>query len=168
MHPNAELARELERCVSTSHADLSHSGLRKQLIVQSGDGFTLTPKGKDFVAKWSKDFKPKPAPIAVVTTPAPVRQDVAPQHVRPAYSSNTRRDGALPNGDRCYERHTAHREPRPMNVDYDSRRLGTPQSTQAPAVSDQGNQRQFGRAPQFQQRRTPDNSRQHGQREQFR
>ena len=159
MHPNAELARELERCVSTSNADLSHSGLRKQLIVPNGDGFAFTQKGKDFVAKWTKDHKPKaPAPAVVISNP--IRQSDA---IRPAYSSTPRRDSTPPQGERSYARHSEFRDTRSASAGSEPRRTSESSQARVPETS----QRQFGRAPQFQQRRVSDN-RSSGSREQFR
>lgn len=90
MHPNAELARELERCVITADETLANAGLRKGLLIRSENSFVLTNKGTDFVAKWGQSYKPKPAPkhVAIVTDPA-ARSSFSGAQQQPAHQSRS-------------------------------------------------------------------------------
>jgi hypothetical protein len=132
MHPNAELARELERCIKNSDESLANSGLRKGLVIRNSDSsFSLTKKGEDFVARWGQPFTPKPfvaKPVAVIEPQRPVvvtsqafgerrrfdhpgQQQVrsfSPSRDNERSFSDTRR---APMGDRQYSRPDGFREP---------------------------------------------------------
>ena len=58
-HPNADLSQELKRCIAIKDPEqavlLATPGKRKGFLISSSSGsFELTPKGKEFVAKWGK------------------------------------------------------------------------------------------------------------------
>lgn len=59
MHPNAELAQELSRCVKSDDEELAILGLRRGLVIKDGTSFKLTKKGLSFMEKWGNPQVPK-------------------------------------------------------------------------------------------------------------
>lgn len=71
MHPNAELAQELVRCVKSGDEELAILGLRRGLIIKDNTCFVLTKKGLAFVEKWGNPHahKQQASIVVEVTTP---------------------------------------------------------------------------------------------------
>lgn len=70
MHPNAELAQELSRCVKSDDEELAILGLRRGLVIKDGTSFKLTKKGLSFMEKWGRAQVPKQQAAQKVTPTA--------------------------------------------------------------------------------------------------
>ena len=76
MHPNAEIAQELNLCVKSQDDELAILGLRRGLVIREGESFKLTKKGLAFVEKWGGQAqarvraKTPVTPVAIPTVPA--------------------------------------------------------------------------------------------------